>query len=432
MSSKLLNINKFKIFFLIFFPSLILGTAITEFISLLFMCIYIIENKKFFFEINKINIQKFLYILIIYILINFLINKFYFILNVSSLRSLFYFRFIILFLIILHVTNKDNFNYAFTVSSAILILLSFDIIFQYYIGYNIIGFETIGNRPSSFFGDELRAGSFISKFAIPVCFFLYLKTKFKYNQIFLASIILFFFVVTYFTAERMALISYLFTLLISLLFLKNFRKNLLITLSLLTLIFSIFIKNFPNNRWLDNSLFEKREKTFYQINNIESNNFIGNYNDRFLTVLDSSGHLPLFITSYNIWLQNKIIGTGLKTFRSICDKKNYQSNFRHKYGTCSSHTHNHFLEILSELGALGIIIFFIFFCKITFDFYKTNQNTELIRNKFDHVMMIVLFSNFIGFVFILSSGSFFNNWTSYTFWINLSFLYSIIYKYKKL
>ena len=217
--------------------------------------------------------------MIIYILINFLINKFYFNLNVSSLRSLFYFRFIILFLIILHVTNKDNFNYAFTVSSAILILLSFDIIFQYYIGYNIIGFETIGNRPSSFFGDELRAGSFISKFAIPVCFFLYLKTKFKYNQIFLASIILFFFVVTYFTAERMALISFLFTLLISLFFLKNFRKNLLITLSLLTLIFSIFIKNFPNNRWLDNSLFEKREKTFYQINNIESNNFIGNYND---------------------------------------------------------------------------------------------------------------------------------------------------------
>ena len=151
-----------------------------------------------------------------------------------------------------------------------------------------------------------------------------------------------------------------------------------------------------------------------------------------LTVLDSSGHLPLFITSYNIWLQNKIIGTGLKTFRSICDEKNYQSNFIHKYGTCSSHTHNHFLEILSELGALGIIIFFIFFCKIIFDFYKTNQNTELIRNKFDHVMMTVLFSNFIGFVLILTSGSFFNNWTSYTFWINLSFLYSIIYKYKKL
>ena len=107
------------------------------------MCIYIIENKKFFFEINKINIQKILYILIIYILINFLINKFYFNLNVSSLRSLFYFRFIILFLIILHVTNKDNFNYAFTVSSAILILLSFDIIFQYYIGYNIIGFKLL-------------------------------------------------------------------------------------------------------------------------------------------------------------------------------------------------------------------------------------------------------------------------------------------------
>ena len=53
-------------------------------------------------------------------------------------------------------------------------------------------------------------------------------------------------------------------------------------------------------------------------------------------------YLKEFYSFYNTWLLNKYIGGGIKSFRYNCVTFN-----------CSSHPHNYYLEILSELGLIG-------------------------------------------------------------------------------
>ena len=65
----------------------------------------------------------------------------------------------------------------------------------------------------------------------------------------------------------------------------------------------------------------KREQSFYELNEIKKINSFDEKIDKFYTILDSSGHLPLFVTSFNLWNERKIIGHGLKSFRELCDKK---------------------------------------------------------------------------------------------------------------
>ena len=55
------------------------------------------------------------------------------------------------------------------------------------------------------------------------------------------------------------------------------------------------------------------------------------------------------------WRQNKVIGGGLDSFYSNCVKS---------INDCSSHPHNYYLEILSEIGVIGLIIFLLIFGKV--------------------------------------------------------------------
>ena len=74
-------------------------------------------------------------------------------------------------------------------------------------------------------------------------------------------------------------------------------------------------------------------------------------------------HLNLVRQSLKIYQNNKLFGTGIKTFRVTCSlddnkvifrNKKYNSNF------CSNHPHNYYLEILSETGIIGLMGFIIF------------------------------------------------------------------------
>ena len=84
---------------------------------------------------------------------------------------------------------------------------------------------------------------------------------------------------------------------------------------------------------------------------------------------------------------------------------------------------------MSELGLVGLLILISLFTVVIKDYFKINKNHKFINNEFDSIMLKALFANFLGTILIISSGSFFNNWISYSFWINISLYYSIIYKY---
>ena len=54
-----------------------------------------------------------------------------------------------------------------------------------------------------------------------------------------------------------------------------------------------------------------------------------------------------------IFKKNKIIGSGFKTFRFEC------KNDKKKNISCPSHPHNIYIELLSDTGSIGLIIFLI-------------------------------------------------------------------------
>ena len=98
-------------------------------------------------------------------------------------------------------------------------ILFFDALFQLYFQKNILGFPLINNRVSSFFGDELILGSFISKTVAILLFLIFdLKMDKKFFHYFLITSISVFLVIL--SAERASLLVLLIIIFFSLFYLK--------------------------------------------------------------------------------------------------------------------------------------------------------------------------------------------------------------------
>ena len=95
--------------------------------------------------------------------------------NDQFLKSLKYLRYLPFFLITSIFINigKFNFKYFLISVSITVLLLSFDIIFQFFFGVNIFGFKAYEYSQyhlSGFLKEELIAGGYIQRF----CFFILL------------------------------------------------------------------------------------------------------------------------------------------------------------------------------------------------------------------------------------------------------------------
>ena len=65
-------------------------------------------------------------------------------------------------------------------------------------------------------------------------------------------------------------------------------------------------------------------------------------------------YLREFSTFYDTWLLNKFIGGGIKNFRYYCHvRPNVDKDAEF---ICNMHPHNYYLEILTEIGLLGLLI----------------------------------------------------------------------------
>ena len=136
-------------------------------------------------------------------------------------------------------------------------------------------------------------------------------------------------------------------------------------------------------------------------------------------------HQLLFETGIKIYKENKIFGTGIKGFRNECSKKIY-----FKENGCSTHPHNLYIQFLVELGLIGFlflfVIFSIMFLVIFFrkkNFYFFNLRNEIFNNE-NYSILIGLFV----FIFPFKThGSFFNNWLSICFYLQLGLFMSTYY-----
>ena len=135
---------------------------------------------------------------------------------------------------------------------------------------------------------------------------------------------------------------------------------------------------------------------------------------------DHTGHFKL---AFNLFKENPIFGVGPKGFRHHCRKIQYDSNI----GICSTHPHNFLVQITSETGLVGFLIYLYVILFIIFKFNKIRliDNSSHTNRQSLAIISIGLFINLFPF---LPSGNFFNNWISI---INYYYLGIYFYSYNK-
>ena len=119
-----------------------------------------------------------------------------------------------------------------------------------------------------------------------------------------------------------------------------------------------------------------------------------------------------YSTAWQIAKDFPLTGVGLKNFRNYCNNEIYLKQVypTFKGRNCSTHPHNLFFEIISELGFLGFAVFYSIF---GFFFYLSLINSFKYKNIFLFGNTIFLITHFIPF---LPRGSFFSNWNAMLFW----------------
>ncbi len=392
-----LNIQNLNIFLISILPiGLIIGSLISNSIIIMICVFFILELflKKNLFFLNQNNFY-FLIVINLYILLNsFFISEN----NESIIKSLGFFRFIILAYALSYYFIKSG-DYILKIWSLFFLIVSFDILFEYFYGKNILGFESsYDGRLSSFTNDELKIGGYYFGF-IFLCL-LYLKQK--KNFLFLIFAISFL-IISLLIGERSNFVK--IVIMYFIFFLFFFKTSLVKKLSviiLFTIILFSVINSFPSykNRFIT-QIFNKE---LIKKNPIDENETI------YKKIISNNRHFSHYYIASKIIKENIFFGSGFKSFRIESYKVKYKED---KIDGASTHPHQFHFEILSELGLIGYIL--------------------IISN-----MLYVLFKNFSlrndlmftsGFLFIIASlvpilpsGSFFTSYGATIFFINYSFL----------
>jgi O-antigen ligase len=406
--NKLEYINQKYIDYIVFiFPlSLLTGPFFTDLvvvISGMLVLTHIISKKIW---IKNINLKIFFYFflsIIISSLINFFLNNQieYNEKIISLLKSFAYLRFFLFFIILyLFINTKNHFLKIYIISSIIICFLCLDTCYQYFFGENLFGFHSKANgRLTGIFNDEAIIGGVILKFFLIQSISFFVLKKLFLNKFFYISYLLSIIIILptiIFTLERTSLLLFIFSLILIIFFLKG-KKIKFYIFSFLSIIIVILYSIFPNSldRWKET----KRD--------LNKGVF-------------AFGYISHFYSAGSIFLDNPVFGVGIKNFRNNCeyyrsgnfnidDKKFYkrlnnQQKKNFSDNLCSTHPHNTYFELISEIGLYGLITFFILIFNFYLKIYKSSVKPLIIP------IVILLFP-------FLPSGSFFNNYNSAFFWL---------------
>ena len=242
----------------------------------------------------------------------------------------------------------------------------------------------------------------LSFFSIPLLFENKKKSVLFFIMVFAASIILFSLVLA---GNRMPTILFIFFLLLGCLFYKNKKNKFFIFFTfLLSLVVFISIalkseliykkfRNFyigiPNPVIIFDEInkdypeLEKYKNSGMQFHQIPELKIKEKYKNKTLKKKNMIFYRFTLVTlSYSLlqsifFLIDLFLGGGIKTFRNYCVEKIYLPN-----RVCENHPHNFFLDILNDLGIIGLLFFLIPVCKILLSNYKSYRFNLLEKKMF--------------------------------------------------
>jgi len=439
-NASFINSKTLNILFLFFPASFLMGNAVLNIHILLIGITGIIVFRKEMFSFKNENLSAVILIFFILVVFSTLIDISKDPKNDHFFKSISYFRYFFLFLISSYLVRNGKFKIKYFLVSCLVcsLFLSLDIIYQFLNGSDIFGF--VGYEKSiyhlaGFLKDEYVAGGYIQKFfvfaliLVPVIWKKLDKPKFL-----IATILpIIFFSGILFSGNRMPLMMFCVSILLMMILIKELRLSLGIAFLFCVLIFTTSIKmndhlrtyygSFYDNIATSESILIRMKKLAFKkydpeflpelkehILKDEYDRFYQDYTrnykfqSRYEVLSFASGHAVIYLTAIDIWTDNPVIGSGIKSFRIKCLTKLHLPN-----RICSNHPHNYYLELLNDTGLLGTLlllcaVFYLITNKFfNFKYYEKNEKFLFI------CLLIIIIAEFFP---LKSSGSFFSTTSS--------------------
>jgi len=277
---------------------------------------------------------------------------------------------------------------------------------QYYSGTDIFGYKLQAYHVSGPFGDHLVLGKYLAIWSAVITGILISKFLFKKEKLFL-SILIFIAadLLIFLSGQRVAFFMLLMSTSLILLFYKKY-KLIRITTLIASFLIGILIISFNKNIQT-----QMIDKTISQLTIKEGKYF-----------LQDDFYGAIYITAYNIFLDNPVFGIGVKNYREECKKTKYSKiSATESFYRCSTHPHNTYLQILAETGLIGFLIFLIFVTLIVKRLYLY----IFIYSRKDNIYYIFPLIGLLTILWpIMPTNNFFNNWISVNFFFLLALLLS--------
>ena len=349
------------------------------------------------------------------------------------IKSILFLRYLFLFIVVAKLIEKNelNISYIFYSGAFFSFILGLDMLSQYIFDVGLAGNKRLNaNKISGFFGDEYIAGGYIKNFSFFLILFLpFIKYNLSRFQIssYLIVTTFYSFIIILISGNRMPLLLFLLSITIFALIEKKLRNTFLSCIIVFLVTFGFFYsfnakvkQNFHGYYYYSKEIVINLKSIFLGSNfkqiirGYETPEEIESYQEIIAknpNKVIRSAHLRIFNSGVKVWKQNKIFGSGIKSFRYNCLELEDKS--------CSTHPHNYYIEILAETGLVGLILLSVVFLIILRRFYSAFINKELIfRQK---IIIIPSFLIFFSEIFPLrSTGSFFTTSNAVIFFLMLA------------
>jgi len=365
---------------------------------MLFFIYIIIKNNNL-----KILIDNF-FILICFFFFYLILNlKSSFDIDNSLSRTIGFIRFIFLPFAISYFLSFKNFKYLKLILIpwlAIFILVSIDLLYEYFFSQNLLGYSNqFPGRLSGFLNDELKIGGYYFGFiliSISTIFYFYSKK----TGIFFTIL---FFLISIMIGERANLIRIFLSLNLFFLFLDFFSKKIKSFTLIIIILVTFFIINIDKN-----------------LSNRFNNQFVGYiFNNSLSNYYQASQYGAHYNSAIQIIKDYTYFGIGFKNFPKVCQNKKYiDEKFIFHDVRCSTHPHQIHLDILLSVGLVGyllLILIFIYLIIRNIRSFKKNKNIFTLSG-----ICFVLAT----FLLPIPSGSFFTSYGATIFWFNIGIMLS--------
>ena len=388
-----------------FFPDLIIS------ISALFFLFYALKNRNFYFFFNKSIIIFFIFCIYCIFISLFVAED----RMMSFESSLFYFRIGLFSCFIWYLIEQNKniltfFYYSLILSFSALVI---DGYVQYFTGFNLSGFKLSSNiRVSSFFGDELIMGSYLSRL-FPLLFALFLvKKKQKFEIYFIGLLFILVDILIFMSAERTAFYFLNLSTVFIIILIKEYQKFRLITF--LIAILAIFILSF-NSQNLTERMFVNPAKSLGIIESSKEPIFFSGFHD---------SH---YRTAYNMFKDKPLFGHGPKMFRIKCKNEKFAVGIM----PCSTHPHNFYLQLLAETGIIGFLFLFTALSYVIYTALRQFKSIIFRQKRPLTDYQVCLLAGILITVWPLTpNGNFFNNWLMVVYSFPIGFYLQSIYSKK--